>query len=71
MAFSNLLRWRAEELHAQIARGEEVFVIDVRSLGSRTEDPEAIPGAHWVPLSDLIGYKDQLPRNATIVTYCT
>ena len=71
MAFSNLLRWQADELHTQIARGEAVFVMDVRSLGDRSQNPEEIPGTHWVPLSDLIGYKTQLPRDAVIVTYCT
>ena len=71
MAFSNLLRWQAEELHAQIARGETVFVIDVRSHDDRTEDPEEIPGTHWMPLTNLIQYKTQFPRDATVVTYCT
>jgi rhodanese-related sulfurtransferase len=71
MAFSNLMRWQAKDLHTRIARGEEVFVIDVRSLDDRSEAPEQIPGAHWVPLADLIQYTTQLPRNVTIVTYCT
>ncbi len=70
MAFSNLVRWHAEELHARMARGEEIFVIDVRSRDDRTEDPEAVPSAHWVPLADLIQYTAQLPRDVTIVTYC-
>jgi hypothetical protein len=71
MAFSNLLRWQAEELHAQIARGEKIFVVDVRSLEDRTEEPEEIPGARWVPLANLSQHRIQLPRDATVVTYCT
>ncbi len=71
MAFSNLMRWQADELHAGIARGEEIFVIDVRSAEDRAELPEEIPGANWLPLANFIQYKTRLPHNTTIVTYCT
>lgn len=71
MAFSNLLRWQADELYSRIAGAEEIFIIDVRNSDDRVEIPEEITGAHWVPLADLIQSEAQLPRDATIVAYCT
>ena len=71
MAFSNLLRWQADELYSRIAGAEEIFIIDVRNSDDRVETPEEITGAHWVPLADLIQSEAQLPRDATIVAYCT
>jgi rhodanese-related sulfurtransferase len=71
VAFSNLLRWQAEELHAQIERGEKIFVVDIRTPEDRSGEPEEIPGAHWVPLANLIECGPKLPRDVTVVTYCT
>jgi rhodanese-related sulfurtransferase len=71
MAFSNIPRWRAEELHSRITSGEKIFLVDVRSAEGRTDLAKEIPGARWIPLANLIQSKTQFPHDTTIVTYCT
>ena len=71
MAFQNLLRLKAEEVRARAARGEKLLTIDVRTNSARLAQPVEITGSHWLPLADVVEYATQLPREATIVTYCT
>jgi rhodanese-related sulfurtransferase len=30
-----------------------------------------IPGAHLIPAGDILNHLNELPRNKTIVTYCS
>jgi len=71
MAFQNLSRLKAEEVRARTTRGENLLTIDVRTDGARVAQPFEIPGSHWLPLADVVDHATHLPRNATIVTYCT
>ena len=71
MAFQNLSRLKAEEVRARSARGENVLTIDVRTDSARLAQPLEIPGSHWLPLADVARHAIHLPRDATIITYCT
>ena len=71
MAFQNLSRLKAEEVRSRSTSGENLLTIDVRTNGARLEQPVEIPGSRWVPLADVAWHAPHLPRNATIVTYCT
>ena len=71
MAFQNLSRLKADEVRARTASGENVLTIDVRTDSARLAQPLEIPGSRWLPLADVVQYAIQLPRDATIVTYCT
>jgi rhodanese-related sulfurtransferase len=71
MAFQNLSRLKAEEVRARSARGEHLLTLDVRTDSARLAQPLEIPGSHWLPLADVVHYATRLPREATIVTYCT
>jgi rhodanese-related sulfurtransferase len=64
-------RWSALELRDRRARGEEIVVVDVRNGHARVFDPCEIPGARWVPLSEVTEQAHRLSRSAEIVTYCT
>lgn len=64
-------RWSAEELRSQRANRDDVLVVDVRTMDARSLSPAQIPGSEWIPLAAITQRARTLPRDATIVTYCT
>ena len=56
------------ELETLIAEGK-AYVVDVRSQDSY--DMGHIPGSHLIPATEVFKHVDQLPRDKTIVTYCS
>ncbi|MBV9914166.1 MAG: thiosulfate sulfurtransferase GlpE [Sinobacteraceae bacterium] len=64
-------RISAEELYRMMDAGEGPLVLDVRSPTAVLLDPRGIPGARHVPLHDLGGHVQDLPRDREIVAYCT
>jgi len=58
-----------EELHARMARGESVVVLDVRTEDALRVHPMQIPGARWLPLATVAQQAETLPRQGTVVTY--
>jgi hypothetical protein len=71
MAFQNLSRLKPDEIRSRTGGGENLLTIDVRTDGARMAQPIEIPGSHWLPLADVARHAIHLPRDATIVTYCT
>ena len=59
------------EVRERKARGEDFLLLDVRSGHARAFDPQQIPGARWVPLSDVVQCAETFPRDAAIIAYCT
>ncbi len=57
-----------EEVKARLARGEEVFLVDVREADEVAAWAYPI-GVH-IPLGELSSRVDELPRDATIVVAC-
>jgi rhodanese-related sulfurtransferase len=64
-------RWSPDELRSRRARTGDVLVVDVRTADARSLVPHEVPGARWIPLADVARRAAELPRDATIVTYCT
>jgi rhodanese-related sulfurtransferase len=64
-------RLDARALNERMQGREPVVVLDVRTADARRLHPEMIPGARWVPLSDVSKIGDRLARNVVITTYCT
>lgn len=58
----------AEELLEQMKSGS-VVVYDVRTR--RQFEERHIRGARWLPVSQIEGHKDDLPRDKSIVVYCS
>jgi hypothetical protein len=48
-----------------------VVVLDVRTTDGLSVHPDQIPGTRWLPLAAVVQQADTLPRQSTIVTYCT
>ncbi len=57
-----------EEVKARLAGGEEVFLLDVREPAEVAEWAYPI-GVH-IPLGELGGRVDELPRDVTVVVAC-
>lgn len=71
MATQDALRMSPQELHDRLARGEDIIILDVRTEDALSVHPHQIPGARWLPLASVVEQASTLPRQATIVSYCT
>ena len=71
MDMHDVPRMSPEELYTRIAQGEAVVVLDVRTTDGLSVHPDQIPGTRWLPLAEVVQQADTLPRQRTIVTYCT
>ncbi|HLI63309.1 MAG TPA: hypothetical protein VKV05_07900 [Terriglobales bacterium] len=52
-------------------RRHEIVFVDARSLTSLKRNPLQVPGALHMPVKQLEKRAKLLPRNRTLVTYCT
>jgi len=64
----NIRRVTIEELE-QLMRDGKAFVVDVR--GQDAYDLGHIPGSRMIPAGDIGNHLKELPRDKTIVTYCS
>lgn len=71
MASQDAARMSPQELHDRLQRGEPIIVLDVRTADAISLHPYQIPGARWLPLASVVEQASTLPRQATIVSYCT
>ena len=61
-------RVTTEELDALIKKGE-AFLVDVRNQDSY--DMGHIPGSRLIPAGEILDHVNELPRDKTIITYCS
>ncbi len=50
---------------------EDVVFVDVRSATALKRNPQQVPSALQMPLKELDEQAKRLPRDRTLVTYCT
>lgn len=50
---------------------KDVVFVDTRSTTALKRNPQQVPGAIQMPLKELDQRAKRLPRNRTLVTYCT
>jgi rhodanese-related sulfurtransferase len=60
-----------DEIRTRRSRGDTVIALDVRTADARSVQPCEIPGTMWLPLPAVVAQSGQLPKDATIVAYCT
>ena len=58
----------ADELLKKTQKGEEFFLLDVRTPGEH--DAEAIEGSYLLPVQELSFRVRELPRDKEIIEYC-
>jgi membrane protein DedA with SNARE-associated domain len=66
-----MARITPQELHARIAGGESVEIIDVRHDEALESAPYAIPGARFLSMDELEARHGEIPRERDVVVYCT
>jgi membrane protein DedA with SNARE-associated domain len=65
----SVARITAEQLRQKLEAGEEIIVVDVRSLLESEED--SVPGALRIPLEDLDLRHADIPRDRDIILMCS
>ena len=58
----------ADDLREKRVKGDDFFLLDVRTRGEHIED--AIAGSHLLPVQELASRVRELPRDKEIVVYC-
>ena len=61
-------RVTADEMDAMVKNGQAI-IVDVRNQASF--DQGHIPGAKLIPAGEILNHLNELPRDKTIVTYCS
>ena len=64
-------RVTADEIIERMNRGEQFTFLDTRNPKAWSDSSEKLPGALRVPADELDKHLDQIPRDRTIITYCT
>ncbi len=64
-------RITAAEVKQRLDRGEPILFIDTRSPDAWAASSDKIKGAMRIHYAELAQHIAELPRDRTIVTYCT
>jgi rhodanese-related sulfurtransferase len=60
-----------EEVKRRLDAGEQIVLLDTRSVDAWREADAQIPGSIRVPPDAVEQHLDEIPREGLIVTYCT
>lgn len=64
-------RISVELVGARLNRGEDIFFVDTRNPNAWSEAETKLPGAIRVPADQVEEHLADIPRDRTIVVYCT
>lgn len=64
-------RVTAAEVAERMRRGEELVFVDNRNPQAWEESDVKLPGAIRIPADEVERHAGELPRDRTIITYCT
>jgi rhodanese-related sulfurtransferase len=64
-------RVTVDEVKQRMDRGEEFTFIDTRNPKAWAEADTKLPGAIRVPADEAERHLDEIPRDRTVITYCT
>jgi len=64
-------RVTVDELKERLDRGEIFTFVDTRNPKAWSEAETKLPGAIRVPGDEVEQHLDQIPRDRTVITYCT
>ena len=64
-------RVTVDELKERLNRGEQFAFIDTRNPQAWGEAETKLPEAIRVPADDVERHLDQIPKDRTVITYCT
>ena len=64
-------RVTAEEVKERMARGEQFTFVDTRNPQAWNDADTKLPEAVRVPADEVDEHLDEIPRDRTVITYCT
>lgn len=64
-------RVTVDEIKERMDRGEAFTFVDTRNPQAWGESDRKLPGAIRVPADEVEQLVDQIPRDRTVITYCT
>jgi rhodanese-related sulfurtransferase len=64
-------RVTVDEVKERMDRGEQFAFVDTRNPTAWGEADRKLPGAIRVPADDAEQHLDEIPRDRTVITYCT
>jgi len=64
-------RVTVDELKERIAREEELAFVDTRNPTAWAGAETKLPAAIRVPADEVGEHLDQIPKDRTVITYCT
>ncbi len=64
-------RVTVDEVKERMERGEPLAFVDTRNPQAWGEADTKLPGAIRVPAAELESHLDEIPKDRTVITYCT
>ena len=64
-------RITTDEIRERLARGEEFTFVDTRNPTAWGESDKKLPRAIRVPADELAEHLNEIPKDRTVITYCT
>lgn len=64
-------RITAEEAKTRVERGEPIAFVDTRNPKAWAESDVRLPGAVRVPIDEVAKSASRVPRDRSVITYCT
>jgi len=64
-------RVTVDELKERMDRGEQFTFVDTRNPKAWGEADKKLPGAIRVPADEVENHLDEIPKDRTVITYCT
>ena len=64
-------RVMVDELKERMERGEQFAFVDTRNPKAWGEAETKLPGAIRVPADEVEKHLEEIPRDRTVITYCT
>jgi rhodanese-related sulfurtransferase len=64
-------RITVDEVKQRMDRGEQFAFVDSRNPQAWAESDKKLPNAIRVPANELEQHLDEIPKDRTVITYCT
>lgn len=64
-------RVTVDELRERMNRGERLFFVDTRNPTAWAEAETKLPGAARIPADEVEKHLSDIPRDRSVITYCT
>ena len=64
-------RLTVDEVKERMERGEQFVFVDTRNPNAWAEAETKLPAAIRVPVDEVEGHLEEIPRDRVVITYCT